>query len=688
MSKHKSNFLANEKSPYLVQHASNPVRWYPWGDKAFKAARKQDKPIFLSIGYSACHWCHVMEKESFEDEQVAQLLNESYISIKVDREERPDIDKTYMAVAQILSDSSGWPLTVVMTPEGKPFFAATYIPKHDRYGRVGLLKLLPQISQIWESKRDEIEKSAGKITQALQKASKYENKASLDEYIFKDALQQLENWFDKQNGGFGIHPKFPQVSNLIFLLRYGTKHQYQPAIGMVTNTLDNMRNGGIWDHVGYGFHRYSTDQQWLTPHFEKMLYDQALLSIVYLDAFLVTGNQSYALTAKDIFSFVLSDLTSDKGGFFSSIDADSQGEEGIYYLWSYQQLEKALGAELASVAAAVFNIDCKDDKGEPGILHISQGKSQLAEKLKVYPQQLEDMITDIIRKLFSARKKRPHPCIDQKILTDWNGLMVAALAKGGRVLERPLYIEAAKKGADFILDHMLTEEGLYHCWHDGLSSAPSTIDDYSYLVWGLLELYQATFNLRYLKAAIQLNQKTLNLFLDSGQGGLYYTPSNTEAVIYRQKEASDVSLPSGNSVSLMNLVRLSKLTNNPKLTQLAEKILESFSYSIKQNPQYYTFMLYSYFLLHYETREVIICGQNHAPDSRELLGQLNRKYLPEVNLIFKPCSQDNAELDKLTGFTESYNCFQNQATAYVCSDFDCKFPTRNVDEMMTQILGK
>ncbi len=684
----KYNRLINEKSPYLKQHAKNPVNWYPWGREAFQEASRENKPIFLSIGYSACHWCHVMEEESFMDIEVARLLNSNFVNIKVDREERPDIDKTYIAVAQILSNISGWPLTIIMTPDKKPFFAATYIPRDDKYGRIGIIKLIAHIKKTWEEKREEIDKYAQRVSSSLLKASKYSHEKDFSLALFEKAYQKLVEEFDTQYGGFGSEPKFPIPSNLLFLFRYGQQAKEEEARNMAVSTLEHMQMGGIWDHAGYGFHRYSTDRHWKIPHFEKMLYDQAMLGMAYIDAFLITSKEAFSQTAKNIFTFVFRDLTRKGGGFYSSMDADSEGEEGKYYLWTKNQIEKVLGKEYARLVCTVFNVTEKgnlnDEAGQKGknILYRTRPTEELAQKLKLHHWELKEILPQCLEKLFLARRKRSHPLVDQKILTDWNGLMIAALCRASRALDRQIYAEEAKKAADFIISEMLSQDQLGHCWFEGPSQAPPTIEDYSFFIFGLIELYQATFNLRYLKLACRLQQKTNELFWDKENGGYNFTPLNEDPALYQLKESSDAPLPSGNSVAIHNLLKLYSLTGKRGFKDMGQRIIDAFARNIENMPDFHTFMLYSAYLIYHKTNEVVICGQSYSRDTLEMLGKINKKYLPHTTILFKPSEQDTRELDKLTGFTEKLTAFEDKATAHVCSDFSCRLPTTDGEKML------
>ncbi|TKJ45155.1 thioredoxin domain-containing protein, partial [Candidatus Aerophobetes bacterium Ae_b3b] len=509
------NRLIFEKSPYLLQHADNPVDWYPWGPEAFEKARKENKPVFLSIGYSTCHWCHVMARESFEDSEVARLMNEVFVSIKVDREERPDIDNVYMMVCQMITGSGGWPLTIIMTPDQKPFFAATYIPKERRFGRMGMLELIPRIKELWTTRRDEVLSSANEITAALQQVSQDAPGEELDETTLDLAYEQLAKRFDEQHGGFGGAPKFPTPHNFLFLLRYWKRTNTERALQMVEKTLQAMRRGGIYDHIGFGFHRYSTDSHWFVPHFEKMLYDQATLAIVYTEAYQATGKEEYAQTAREIFTYVLRDMTAPEGGFYAAEDAESEGEEGKFYLWTEEEIRQVLGSEEAALIVKIFNIEeggnfieqVTGRRTARNVLHLTKSVKELASELKMSDYDLQKRLQAMRQKLFTYREKRIHPHRDDKILTDWNGLMIAAFAKGARVFDEPRYAEAARGAVDFILKNMCTSDGeLLHRYRDEQAALPAQVDDYAFLIWGMLELYETIFEVRYLQIALDLNR--------------------------------------------------------------------------------------------------------------------------------------------------------------------------------------
>ena len=548
---------------------SNPVDWYAWGPEAFEKARKENKPIFLSIGYSTCHWCHVMAHESFEDPEVARLMNEVFVCIKVDREERQDIDNIYMRVCQMMTGSGGWPLTILMTPDKKPFFAGTYIPRESHHGRLGMLDLIPRIKEVWDTQHDEILKSADQITERLNMIAQDSTGDGLDKSTLKTAYEQLNGRFSEQNGGFGNAPKFPSPQNLLFLLRYWQSTKDEKALRMVVKTLQSMQNGGIYDHIGFGFHRYSTDSHWLVPHFEKMLYDQAMLAMAYIEAYQATGNKEFEETAKEIFTYVLRDMTDQKGGFYSAEDADSEGVEGKFYVWTEDEIRQVLKGEEADLIINVYNIDktgnFRDEaSGEntgTNILHLEKTLTEVAFKNKESLDGLKERVEAARQKLFDVRDKRVHPHKDDKILADWNGLMIAALAKGAQVFDEPKYAEVAKRAADFILTDMRRADGrILHRYREGHAAIQANADDYAFLIWGLLELYETIFDVHYLRTALDLNSEMIKYFWDEQDGGFYFTADDAEELIVRQKEIYDGAIPSGNSVAVLNLFRLARIT--------------------------------------------------------------------------------------------------------------------------------
>ena len=691
-----TNQLAREKSPYLLQHAANPVAWQPWGDAAFAIAKTENKPVFLSIGYSTCHWCHVMAHESFEDAEVAALINRIFVPIKVDREERPDIDGVYMTACQMLTGSGGWPLTVMLTPDRQPFFAGTYIPRETRYGRLGLLDLLPRIEDVWHSRPDDVLSSARQIQDALTSSADQPSETAVDASTLDLAYAQLAARFDHSHGGFGESPKFPTPHNLVFLLRYWRRSGKSAALEMVTQTLSAMRRGGIFDHLGFGFHRYATDEGWLVPHFEKMLYDQALLGLAYVEAYQATGNEEYSRTAHEIFGYVLRDLRDELGGFYSAEDADSEGEEGKFYLWTEAEIRAALNGPDAELAIRVFNVrpggnytdPLAPDTGGNNILHLTESYAAIAADLKISESDLTARREAIRGKLWLERAKRVPPFKDDKVLTDWNGLMIAALARGARVLGEPAYAEAAGAAADFILKHLMTPKGrLLHRYRDGHAGIEGNLDDYAFLVFGLTELYQATLETDYLRRAVELNDSMLKHFRDAASGGLYFTPDDAKTLIVRQQEVYDGALPSGNSVAMLNLITLARLTGNPQPEDLAAAIPRAFSGRLTEMPAAYTQLLLALNFLLQPSREVVIVGPTGGEETRAMLEAVNRVYQPNLMLLFKPTDADAAAVEALAPFVAGYTTLDGRATAYVCRSQSCQLPVTEaalVTKLLTQ----
>ena len=697
----RPNRLVHEKSPYLLQHADNPVDWYPWGNEAFEKARKEDKPILLSIGYSTCHWCHVMEHESFEDPEVASLMNETFVSIKVDREERPDIDNIYMAVCQMISKGNcGWPLNIIMTPDRKPFFAATYIPREARFGRAGMLDLIPRVKEIWTTQRDEVMKSANQITSALQQglgSSERLTGEELAESTLEKAYRQLEDNFDSINGGMGTAPKFPTPHNYLFLLRYWKRSGNEHALAIVKKSLQSMRLGGIYDHVGFGFHRYSTDPNWIVPHFEKMLYDQAMLAMAYIEAYQATGKKDYEQTAREIFTYVLRDMTDPSGGFYSAEDADSEGEEGKFYLWSEREIKQVLGKDDAEFFIKVFNVDEKGNFGEEAtgrktgdnILHLKKPVAEIALSLNIPEEQLDKKIQSAREKLFTVREKRVHPHKDDKVLTDWNGLMIAALAKGAQAFNDPDYSVAAGRAVDFILKNLRDKNGkLLHRYRDGESGIRANLTDYAFLVWGLTELYEATFDVKYLETALELNSELIKNFWDEANGGFYFTSNDDEELLVRQKEINDGAMPSGNSVAMLNLVRLGRITANSDLEQKAAKIGEVFSKIVKQYPSAFTQLLVALDFGIGPSYEVVIAGDSKAEDTRVMLEALRKQFLPNKVVLFRATENNAADISHFAEYAKNHSSLNGKATAYVCLNYECRLPTTDVRKMLDLLNAK
>jgi len=673
----KPNRLINEKSPYLLQHAYNPVDWYPWGPEALQKAQAADKPIFLSIGYSTCHWCHVMEKECFEDIQVADLLNEAFVCIKVDREERPDLDAAFMAVCQAMGRNCGWPLNILLTPKLNPFLAASYIPKFSTPGIVGMIDLIPQVMQVWKTQRQQAEMIGADIKARIQAIEKRTSKDQLSKDLVQDAFDRLKLDFDQENGGFGSAPKFPTPHKLIFLLRYSNRTGDQKALAMVEKTLNSMRQGGIFDQVGFGFHRYSTDSTWLVPHFEKMLYDQAFMIMAFTEAFQATKKNRFALAAQETISYVMRDLAAPEGGFFSAQDADSEGEEGKFYFWTIDQIFDTLPAADAELAMHIFGLkpegNFHEAKGK-NILHIAEPIEELAPYEGLTLQELIDRIHSIRQKLFETRKKRVPPATDEKVLTDWNGMIIAALAKAGKTLNRQDYLEKAEKTADFLLVKMREGNLLYHRYAKGEKAIEGMLDDYAYLAFGLIEIYEATFEDKYLQAAAELAKSMVDLFWDNENGGFFQTQIS-QANLPKIKQLYDGAIPSGNSAAFHVLLLLSRLTNEPKYEQMAIQMTKVFAEELEGTPDVYTFFLSALDYITGPSYSVVVVGDIKRTDTVETIDALKQYYFPISTVSLKNPAT--------AGF--GYQQIEGKATAYVCRDKTCLPATNSVNVMLEQL---
>jgi len=667
----KANRLIHEKSPYLLQHAYNPVDWYPWGDEAFQKARSEDKPIFLSIGYSTCHWCHVMEKESFEDQEVADILNKNFVSIKVDREERPDIDHIYMTACQALSGYGGWPMTIFMTPDKKPFYAATYLPKNDRMGMPGLISILDMISEAWKNKRESLLNTGNKIVRFLEEQNEYDDTFGIDYETIHDSYSAFKYAYDKIYGGFGSEPKFPTPHNLSFLLRYWHATKEEFALEMVEETLMSMYKGGIFDHIGFGFSRYSTDKKWLVPHFEKMLYDNALLAIAYLETYQATGKQEYAKVAESIFAYVLRDMTSTEGGFYSAEDADSEGEEGRFYLWTPDEVISVLGKEEGKKFCKYYDITPEGNFEGKNIPNLLGG---------IIPENDIEFVEKARGKLFAEREKRVHPHKDDKILTGWNGLMIAAMAIGGRTLGNEWYTKAAEKAAEFIFSKLIREDGrLMARYREGEAAFPAYADDYAFMIWGLIELYETTYKPEYLKKAVKLNEDLIKYFWDEENGGLYVYGSDSEQLLTRPKEAYDGATPSANSVSAMNFLRLSHLTGNHHLEELAQKVFELFGSDIERMPTGHASFLSAFLFSQSQVRDIVIVDENKSRNAELMINELRKGFKPfTVSMLY---TKEYRELSDIAPFIETYKPIDGKATAYVCENYSCQPPVTDVEKL-------
>jgi uncharacterized protein YyaL (SSP411 family) len=691
----RPNKLISEKSPYLLQHACNPVDWYPWGPEAFRKAEAEDKLIFLSIGYSTCHWCHVMNRESFEDPEVARMLNDAFVCIKVDREERPDLDATFMKVCQAITGTGGWPLHIIMTADRKPFFAATYIPKEDSFGRMGLKRTILQIKQLWTSRRMDFVESAERLTLLLREREK-ESKAmqpleELAESTLDEAYLKLEGSFDERNGGFGDAPKFPSPHNLSFLLRYWKRTRNDKALEMVEKTLRAMRLGGIYDHLASGFHRYSTDQVWLVPHFEKMLYDQAMLVMAYAEAYQATRKDKYKETAQRVIAYLTRNMTDAGGGFYSAEDADSEGEEGKFYLWTEQEIMQALSQDEADLMKKIFNTEEDGNFIEPSsgkkngknILHLRKPLAEVASNLHFSLEKTELLIYEACEKLLEVRQKRVHPSRDDKILTDWNGLMIAALAKASQVFGGSEFATAARKAADFIIECLRDGEGrLIHRYREGDVDIAGFLDDYAFLIWGLIELYQTTFEAKYLRHAIDLAEKMLTHFWDESHGGFYQTADYSETILIRNKEIYDGAYPSGNSVAALDLIRLARITGETRFEEKTEQLMHAFSLDVARAPHSHNQLMIALDFALGPSSEVVIVGDPQKEDTANMIRTVWSRFLPRKIVLFRSSVEESPEITDLAKFTKDLKGKEGKATAFICRDHICKAPTTDARAML------
>ena len=687
MSGKKANRLGNEKSPYLLQHAENPVDWYPWGEEAFQKARAEDKPLFLSIGYSTCHWCHVMAHESFEDDEVARVLNEHFVSIKVDREERPDIDAIYMNVCQAVTLRGGWPLSIFMTPEAKAFFAGTYFPKAERMGMAGFVDVVTQIAAAWKNDRQRLIEVSEKITRGIQPRAGHDVGPRLDTDTLSKGYDQLLQAFDSRWGGFGSAPKFPTPHNLTFLLRWYRRSGDRGALKIVERTLEAIRHGGIYDQIGFGFHRYSVDEKWLVPHFEKMLYDQAMLAMAYTEAYQVTGKERYARVVREILTYVLRDMTDPEGGFYTGEDADSEGKEGLFYVWTPAQVRDVLGKERADLFCKFYDIGPHGNFEEGrSIAHIRISIEDFAAREQVEPAELEHLLGEGRERLFAARERRVHPLKDDKVLTSWNGLMIAAMAKAYQALGDQSFGEAARRGADFILARLKTPgPRLYRRYRQGEVANPGYSDDYAFFVWGLLDLYEATFDLKYLEEAGELNRVMLELFWDEDHGGVFLTGREHEGLIARNKEIYDGAVPSSNSVAALNLIRLGRMTGSLGLTEKAAEVAKAFSKRIKAYPSAYTQFLAALEFMIGPSHQIVIIGDLKRETARAMVHAVHRAFLPNKVFLSRRNAEPEGRMDHLAPEVQGLAQADALPAVYLCHDSVCGGALTTVSKLITAL---
>ncbi len=691
MPKH-SNRLASEKSPYLLQHAHNPVDWHPWGTEAFERAHQENKPIFLSIGYSTCHWCHVMERESFENESIAEILNQFFVPVKVDREERPDVDRIYMTFVQATTGGGGWPMSVWLTPDLKPFYGGTYYPPDSRWGRPGFRQVLEQLAAAWQRDRDNVIASSDDVLRQLEQYVQGDVRARVqalpDRKVFDSGYEQFRRAFDSRLGGFGGAPKFPRPSAFNFLLRYGVAFGVEDASEMVILTLREMARGGMNDQLGGGFHRYSVDARWFVPHFEKMLYDQGQLAVSYLEGFQITGDPALADIARDIFEYVLRDMTHEGGGFYSAEDADSvidpakpnEKGEGAFYIWDADEIDRVLDERTAEWLKYRYGVEPngnvqEDPHGEftgHNILFERFSIAETARRFAATDEEVRSALDDAKQKLLVARGSRVRPHLDDKVLTAWNGLMISAFALGARVLGESRYMEAGERAARFVLGQLYMDNTLLRRWRAGDAAVPAFLDDYAFFVQGLIDLYEAGFDNSYLTSAIQLTERMRELFEDTANGGFFSATEADPSLVLRIKEDYDGAEPSGNSIAIANLLRLGHMTGRSDFTDSAQKALAAFSGKMTAGPTSLPQMLAAALLASTPPRQIVLGGPREAlTPFRDVL---RTRFLPFHTLLWSGSAGINSELQNMQGVNGS-------AAAYVCENFTCKLPVTGAADL-------
>ncbi len=682
-SAHAPNRLSRETSPYLLQHARNPVDWYPWGVEALDKARRESRPIFLSVGYSACHWCHVMERESFENEDIARLMNEHFVNIKVDREERPDLDEIYMKAVQSLSGQGGWPMSVFLTPELEPFYGGTYFPPHGAWGRPGFADVLQGIARLWKEDRTRALEQGRRLRERIAAEGTLDARGKLDEDVLDRSLRALQGAFDPLWGGFGDAPKFPHAMDLRLLLRHATRQPNDPARQMVVLTLDRMASGGIWDQIGGGFHRYSTDREWLVPHFEKMLYDNALLVPAYLEAYQFTGEPRFATVARETCDWMLREMRTPEGAFASSQDADSEGEEGRYFSWTPQQLRNVLGPRLGDWAACWYGVTEEGNfEGGASVLSRREPAGDVAARLGCDSAELIDAMRSARRSLQSARATRAAPATDDKVLVSWNGLAISALAMAEQVLEEPRYGDAALAAAGFLWTKMRSPEGhLLATSRAGRTHIAAGLDDHVFLLQGMLDLYEARFDASWVSAARELAEQIEDRFRDEHHDGYFTTAAGEKNLIARLKGPQDGALPSGNAVHALNLLRLSELTGEAGLAQRAQMTILSQADLLNRYPAAFGQMLLAVDFLRRGPVEIVLAGSRLDPDFQSMLREVRARYLP--NKIVAGALQDApAELfPLLRGRVPA----DGRARAFVCRNYACSAPAESLAALRREL---
>ena len=678
------NRLQNETSPYLLQHAANPVDWYPWGDEALTRARTEDKPILLSIGYSACHWCHVMAHESFEDAETAAIMNEHFVNIKVDREERPDLDSIYMRAVQAMTGRGGWPMTVFLTPDGMPFYGGTYFPPEDRHGLPAFRRVLQSIAAAYRDQQDDIVRSGQQMADMLQQDSVADSRSgSLTADILDYAYRNIAGGYDVAFGGFGRAPKFPQPMTLEFLLRTHRRTGDTRALEMVEKTLQKMARGGIYDQLGGGFHRYSTDERWLVPHFEKMLYDNALLGRAYLHAYQVTNQPFYRRIVEETLDYVLREMTAPSGGFYSTQDADSEGEEGKFFLWTPAEIEAALPSEEARLLMAFYDVTPGGNFEGRNILNVPRDEDVVAYRENVSAAQLQEAVTRGRNALLNVRAQRVKPGLDDKILTAWNGMMLTTFAEAARVLDRADYREAAERNAGFLLTALRPEGRLLRTHKDGRSKLAGYLEDYAYLIDGLLHLYQATFNMRWFREARTLSNEMVAFFWDEGAGQFYDTCRDHESLIVRPRDVNDGAMPSGNSVAVDVLMRMAEFSGDPTHRNIATQVLASLADDMAHHSGAFGHLLGALDFHLGSPKEIALIGATDDPALNALAQTVFARYLPN-KVVAGAEPGDEAAAQQIPLLTDR-PLLDGKPTAYVCANYTCRQPVNTPEELVAQL---
>jgi uncharacterized protein YyaL (SSP411 family) len=679
-----TNRLAKETSPYLLQHAHNPVDWYPWGAEALERSRTEDKPILLSIGYSACHWCHVMEHESFENEEIARQMNENFVNIKVDREERPDLDQIYMNAVQMITRQGGWPLTVFLTPDLVPFYGGTYFPPEDRHHMPGFPRVLAGVADAYRERPEEVKQSAWEILSELRRIGIGGDAGeNLSTEILDNAFKSLSRSYDALDGGFGSAPKFPASMNLEFLLRYHARTGNPTALQMVTNTLRKMANGGMYDQLGGGFHRYSTDRKWLVPHFEKMLYDNALLSRVYLHAYQQTGDAFYRRVVEETLDYVAREMTDERGGFYSTQDADSEGVEGKFFVWSILDIMSLLGDEDGQLFCGYYGVSEEGNFEGENILNVARAPSLAAEEMNVKVERLNEAIERGRRVLFDVREKRIKPARDEKVITAWNGLMLESFAEAAAVLERPEYRAIAERNADFVLKELSKDGLLLHVFKDSGARHVGFLDDYSYFISGLITLFETSGAVRWLKEAIRLTDTMIKEFWDDDAGGFFYVGVSGERLIVRSKDYFDNATPSGNTVAARLLLRLQTLTGDERYRRLATSVLRIMREQIGRYPSAFGNALCALDFYFAAAREIVLISPRAQAKDRALLREVWKRFLP--NKVVVQLDEGDAPADELALIVKGKTALEGRTTAYVCENYSCQQPVTTAEELAKQL---